>query len=156
MGINPGLRSEALGHHFAGKGNPFWRLLHASGLLPTPLSFAEDRRLADFGFALTNVAPRATRQASELSRSELKKGYAVLERKIRRLKPRVVVFTGVTIYRQFFPQSPSPGAGLKPELVGGARVFVLPNPSGLNASYPGFRQKLVWFKKLRRFLDRAN
>jgi TDG/mug DNA glycosylase family protein len=71
VGINPSLRSEAVGHHFAGRGNPFWRLLHASGLTTRALSHAEDERLADLGMALTNLCPRATRSASELERDEL-------------------------------------------------------------------------------------
>ena len=148
VGINPGLRSEALGHHFAGRGNPFWRLLHASGLTPEPLSFEQDRRLAEFGYALTNLCPRASRQAAELTREELECGRRDLARKVRRLKPGVVVFVGLSIYRSFFPKG-SPGAGPKAELLEGAPIFVLPNPSGLNASFPGFASKLVWFKRLR-------
>jgi TDG/mug DNA glycosylase family protein len=154
VGINPGLRSEALGHHFAGPGNPFWRLLHAADLVPEPLTFAEDRRLAEFGLALTNLCPRATRSADELEREEFDEGKRVLERKIRRLKPDLVAFVGVTLYARFFGRARSgePGPGLKPDRIDGARVFVLPNPSGLNASFPGFDSKLLWFKRLREAL----
>jgi double-stranded uracil-DNA glycosylase len=167
VGINPSLRSEAVGHHFAGPGNPFWRLLYAARLVPVELTHNEDRRLAEFGLALTNLCPRATRAAAELGREELARGRRMLVSKIRRLQPAVVAFVGVTIYREFFGRAPSStsgllaseaataGAGAKPELIGGARVFVLPNPSGLNASFPGFKHKLVWFERLREFIDSA-
>lgn len=154
VGINPGLRSEAAGHHFAGPGNPFWRLLHAARLVPVPLTHDEDQRLAEFGLALTNLCPRATRSAAELSRAEMERGRRALARKIGRLRPTVVAFVGITIYRQFFKDG-SAGAGPKPERISGARVFVLPNPSGLNASFPGFKHKLVWFERLREFIDSA-
>lgn len=153
VGINPGLRSAQLGHHFAGPGNPFWRLLFASGLVHEPLSFEEDARLGEFGLALTNLCPRATRSAAELSPAEMDRGAAALRRKIRRIEPRVVAFVGLTLYQRFFRLPASGGAGPKPETVAGARVFVLPNPSGLNAAFPGFQQKLVWFERLRAFAE---
>ena len=152
VGINPGLRSGALGHHFAGRGNPFWRLLHAARLTPVLIDFAEDQRLAEFGIALTNLCPRTTRTAAELSRAEIERGRATLGRKIARWRPAVVGFVGVSLYAMFFRRATGGGAGPKPETISEARVFVVPNPSGLNASYPGFAHKLVWFKKLRAFL----
>ena len=152
VGINPGSRSGALGHHFAGRGNPFWRLLHAARLTPVLLDYSEDQRLAEFGIALTNLCPRTTRTAAELSRAEIDRGRAALARKIARWRPAVVAFVGVSLYAMFFRRATGGGAGAKPEVVAGARVFVVPNPSGLNASYPGFAHKLVWFKKLRAFL----
>lgn len=150
VGINPGLRSEALGHHFAGPGNPFWRLLYAARLIPEPLTAAEDRRLAEFGIALTNLCSRATRSASELRAEEVRRGKPLLEQKIHRLRPQLVAFVGITLYRQYFGNSPlgGGGPGLKPEEIDGARVFVLPNPSGLNASFPSFASKLLWFEEL--------
>ncbi|HTQ25569.1 MAG TPA: mismatch-specific DNA-glycosylase [Candidatus Binataceae bacterium] len=164
VGINPSLRSEAVGHHFASPGNPFWRLLFAARLVPVELTHTEDRRLAEFGLALTNLCPRATRAAAELNREEIERGKRTLASKVRRLRPEVVAFVGITIYREFFreffgrdsrgtsaAQVANAGAGAKPELLYGARVFVLPNPSGLNASFPGFKHKLVWFERLREF-----
>ena len=151
VGINPSLRSAEVGHHFAGPGNPFWRLLHAARLIPGPLTYEDDARLPSFGLALTNIVPRATRAASELTRAEFAAGRTQLARLIRRVKPRTVAFVGVTVYRAFSGPAASPGPGAKPERIGEARVFVLPNPSGLNAAYPGFRDKLVWFARLRRF-----
>jgi TDG/mug DNA glycosylase family protein len=165
VGINPSLRSEAVGHHFAGPGNPFWRLLYAARLVPVELTHTEDRRLAEFGLALTNLCPRATRAAAELSREEIERGKRTLTAKIRRLRPDVVAFVGVTIYREFFGKPPpgasgvpttppaTAGAGAKDDLISGAKVFVLPNHSGLNASFPGFKHKLVWFVRLRELID---
>ena len=151
VGINPSLRSEAVGHHFAGPGNPFWRLLHAAGITPKPLTYAEDRRLPEFQLALTNLCPRATRSASELRPEEFKLGKRRLEQKIRRLKPEWVTLVGVTLYPQLFGRSRlgGGGPGPKPDRIQGAQVFVLPNPSGLNASFPSFASKLEWFERLR-------
>jgi TDG/mug DNA glycosylase family protein len=152
VGINPGLRSGALGHHFAGRGNPFWRLLYASRLTPILIDAAENQRLGEFGIALTNLCPRTTRTAAELTRAEIDRGRATLARKIARWRPGVVAFVGVTLYAMYFRRATGGGAGPKPETIAGARVFVVPNPSGLNASYPGFAHKLVWFKQLRAFM----
>lgn len=153
VGINPGRRSGELGHHFAGNGNPFWRLLHASGLTPVLLTYPEDRRLAEFGIALTNLCPRTTRTAAELTRAELLEGRVALARKIARWRPAVVAFVGVSLYRSYFGVTTGPGPGAKPETVAGARVFVVPNPSGLNASFPGFAHKLPWYQALSAFVD---
>jgi len=152
VGINPGLRSWAVGHHFAGKGNPFWRLLFAARLTPVELSAEEDQRLAEFGLGLTNLCPRATRTAAELSRQELARGVARLGRVIARVRPGLVAFVGLSIYQRFFGLSKSDGPGLKRVQVSGARIFVLPNPSGLNASFPGFEHKLRWFRSLARLV----
>jgi len=153
VGINPSLRSEQMGHHFASPGNPFWRLLHTARLAPVELKCEDDGRLVEFDLALTNLCSRATRAASELSTAEMIAGQRVLARKIRRVRPRVVAFVGVSIYRRFFRVVQGEGAGAKEQEISGARVFVLPNPSGLNASYPGFRDKLIWFERLREFAD---
>lgn len=159
VGINPGLRSWALGHHFAGNGNPFWRLLHASRLVPEPIAFVDAARLATYGIGLTNLCPRQTRTAAELGAAEIERGRRVLATKIRRWKPAVVAFVGVSLYQTFFKHASSGGPGEKPDRIGTSRVsprvFVVPNPSGLNASFPGFEDKLVWFKALREFVDRV-
>jgi len=155
VGINPSLRSGALGHHFAGPGNPFWRLVHASGLVDEPLTFLEDRRLAVHGIALTNLCPRPTRAAAELSPAEVAAGIRTLRRKIARLRPDVVAFVGLSLYQAFFGLAASGGAGAKPQRIAGAPVFVVPNPSGLNASFPGFAHKLVWYRALARFVEKA-
>jgi len=151
VGINPSLRSAEVGHHFASPGNPFWRLLHAARLIPTPLTYRDDARLPSLGLALTNIVPRPTRAAAELTRGEYAAGRARLARSIARIRPRTVAFVGVTVYRAFFGAAATPGPGAKRQRIGTARVFVLPNPSGLNAAYPGFRDKLIWFRRLRRY-----
>jgi TDG/mug DNA glycosylase family protein len=155
VGINPGLRSGAVGHHFAGNGNPFWRLLAESKLTPRLLHYEEDEKLADFGIALTNLCPRTTRTAAELTPDEIERGKRALARKIAKLRPRVVAFVGVSLYQTYFRLPKSGGPGGKPETIAEARVFVVPNPSGLNASFPGFEHKLVWFKALRRFVQQT-
>jgi TDG/mug DNA glycosylase family protein len=153
VGINPSLRSGEVGHHFASPGNPFWRLLHASGLVPEPIGAEHDARLGELGIALTNLCPRPTRSAAELRPDEIAAGRRTLARKLARWRPDVVAFVGVSLYQTYFRHATSGGPGAKPESIAGAAVFVVPNPSGLNASYPGFAHKLVWFERLRRFLD---
>lgn len=155
VGINPGLRSGAVGHHFAGNRNPFWRLLHVARLTPTLLHYAEDQLLAELGIALTNLCPRTTRTAAELTRAEIARGHVALARKIAGWRPAVVAFVGVSLYRMYFGALAGPGPGAKKEMIAGARVFVVPNPSGLNASFPGFEHKLVWFRKLRAFVEKV-
>jgi TDG/mug DNA glycosylase family protein len=153
VGINPSLRSEAVGHHFASPGNPFWRLLYEARLIPVALTCDEDHRLTEFQMAMTNLCSRASRSAAELRRDEIEAGKRLLAAKIARLRPEVVAFVGLSIYRDFFGKAASAGAGAKDEQISGARVFVLPNPSGLNASFPGFKDKLIWFERLREFID---
>jgi double-stranded uracil-DNA glycosylase len=153
VGINPSLRSQQVGHHFAGPGNPFWRLLYAAGIVSEELTYSDDRKLVHYGLALTNLCARATRSASELGRDEIQRGKRVVLRKIARLQPAVVAFVGVSIYRYFCANRAGGSVGPKPETVYGARIFVLPNPSGLNANFPGFNDKLVWFEKLRDFAE---
>jgi double-stranded uracil-DNA glycosylase len=155
VGINPSLRSEQVGHHFASPGNPFWKLLFESKLIPEPLTSDNDVRLAEFGMAMTNLCARASRSAAELTREEIVAGKAILARKIKRIGPEVVAFVGLSIYRDFFGKAGSAGAGAKDETISGARVFVLPNPSGLNASFPGFKDKLIWFERLREYMASA-
>src|SRR5687768_13503191 len=102
VGINPSLRSAEVGHHFAGPGNPFWRLLAAAGLVPEGSGFAADRGLPALGLGITNIVPRATREAAELTPAEYAEGRRLLARKIARVRPAVVAFVGVTVYRRFF------------------------------------------------------
>ena len=157
VGINPGATSGKVGHHFAGAGNPFWKLLHASGLTPIELTAAEDGRLPEFGYALVNLCARPTKTAAELSRKELLRGRELLLEKSRERKPRVVALVGITLYPIVVglkgkPANPGPGA--KPEMLEGARLFVVPNPSGLNASFPTFAAKLPWFEALRDYASK--
>jgi TDG/mug DNA glycosylase family protein len=154
VGINPSLRSGAVGHHFASSSNPFWRLLHAAGFIPEPWTADQDRRLAEVGIGLTNLCPRPTRAAAELTAAEILRGRRALDRKCARVRPGIVGFVGLTLYQTYFALPRSGGPGAKPESIWGAAVFVVPNPSGLNASFPGFEHKLVWFEALREFMER--
>jgi TDG/mug DNA glycosylase family protein len=155
VGINPSLRSAEVGHHFASKGNPFWRLLHASGLTTELHAPEDDVALPARGLGITNVCSRATRNAAELGREELREGGRALPDKVAALRPRIVALVGVSLYPLVFPGGREPGPGAKRARLAGARVFVLPNPSGINQAYPGFQVKLVWFRRLARLAGRA-
>jgi TDG/mug DNA glycosylase family protein len=133
-GINPGLYSAAVGHHFARPGNRFWTALYAAGFTRRILAPWENRLLLKQGYGLTDIVARATAKAEELSAEELVAGRNRLERKIRRFTPRWVAILGISAYRTAFDQ-PQATLGPQPERLGGAGVWVLPNPSGLNASH---------------------
>jgi len=148
VGINPSIASGLAGHHFASPGNPFWRLLHASGFTPVPFEPAADVRLVELGLGLTNLCPRPTRSAAELTRSEYEVGVRELLRKLDAFRPSVVALVGVTLARIVLPESREAGPGPRAGPLAGARVFVLPNPSGRNAAYPSFESKLEWFVRL--------
>jgi TDG/mug DNA glycosylase family protein len=137
VGINPGIRSAAIGHHFAGYSNRFWKLLHQSGLVPEAIGTEDDGRLPEWGFGVTNLIARATPGIDTLRPAEYVAGKRTLQRKVRRWKPAVVAFVGVTLYRSVFGlrQSEPVALGLQRERFEGARVFVLPNPSGRNANF---------------------
>jgi TDG/mug DNA glycosylase family protein len=153
VGINPGVRSSQVGHHFAGPSNRFWKLLYDSRLVPEPIGFADDDRLPEWGFGITNLIPRPTPGIDTLRAEEYIAGASVLRRKIRRLKPEVVAFIGVTLFRSVFGRrAGQPVAlGLQEERLEGARVFVLPNPSGRNANF-SYAEMLDAFTRLRRAL----
>lgn len=151
VGINPGVTSGKVGHHFAGPYNPFFELLHAARLIPVTLKAEEDQRLCEFGHALVNLCQRPTAMASELSSQELADGRVKLLKKIRAMQPKVVALVGVTLYPIVCGRGGPPGPGAKDDVLEGARVFVVPNPSGLNASFPTFADKAPWFVKLAEF-----
>jgi|SRR5690242_277350 double-stranded uracil-DNA glycosylase len=133
-GINPGLYSAAVGHHFARPSNRFWAALRAAGFTERTLAPSEDRLLLPLGYGLTNIVARATAQADELNAGELVAGRRRLERKVRRYTPRWVAILGISAYRVAFV-TPDATLGPQPERFGGASLWVLPNPSGLNASH---------------------
>ena len=133
-GINPGLVSAWTGHHFARPGNRFWPALHRSGFTPRQLRPDEQDELLDLGLGITNVAPRATARADELSAAEVVDGGVILREKVLSLEPRWLAVVGVTAYRTAF-DVPKARVGRQEEGIGGTRVWVLPNPSGLNAHY---------------------
>jgi TDG/mug DNA glycosylase family protein len=134
VGINPSLRSAEVGHHFARPGNRFWPTLFAAGFTPRLLRPDEDAELPSYGIGVTNIAARPTRAAAELSREELRTGAVELDAVVRGHAPRLVAVVGLGAYRTAFDR-PKAGWGLQPEAIGGRPVWVLPNPSGLNAHY---------------------
>jgi double-stranded uracil-DNA glycosylase len=133
-GINPGLYSAATGHHFARPGNRFWPALHASGFTSSQLRPDEQDQLPGLGLGITNIAPRATARADELSVAELRDGARSLTELAARLSPRWLAVLGVSAYRVAFRQ-PRAVVGPQEELIGGTAVWILPNPSGLNAHW---------------------
>ena len=151
VGINPGVTSGKVGHHFAGPYNPFFELLHAARLVPVVLAAQDDQRLAEFGHALVNLCSRPTQLASELTSTELAAGRVALLKKIRAMRPAVVALVGVTLYPIVCGRGGPAGPGAKDDTLEGARVFVVPNPSGLNASFPTFADKAPWFVRLAEF-----
>lgn len=139
-GINPGLYSAAIGHHFGRPGNRFWPVLHAAGITPRLFSPYEDGALLALGYGITNLVERATATADALAPAELAAGGALLVEKVRRNQPRYLAVLGVTAFRAAFGQ-PLAQVGAQEARLGatdgypGARLWVLPNPSGLNAHY---------------------
>lgn len=134
VGINPGLYTAAIGHHFGRPGNRFWPALHAGGFTPRVLSPFESAELLRYGYGITNIVDRATNAADELSAEELRKGARRLEAKVKRYHPAFVAVLGVMSYRTAFGRRQAT-CGPQEERIGAARVWVLPNPSGLNAHY---------------------
>jgi double-stranded uracil-DNA glycosylase len=133
-GINPGLWSAAVGHHFARPGNRFWKALHLGGLTPRLLAPDEEGVLVTLGLGITNLVARATAGAADLGPEELRAGGAALAAKAAAAGPEVVAVLGVGAYRTAFAR-PTAAVGPQPDPIGGARAWLLPNPSGLNAHY---------------------
>jgi TDG/mug DNA glycosylase family protein len=157
VGINPGVRSARTGHHFAGFSNRFWKLLFDARLVPEPITWQDDGRLPEFGFGITNLVARPSPGIDDLSPSEYVAGWKALDRKIKRYRPAVVALVGVTLYRAILPLAGTDHAPSRVPLgpqrlrLHGARVFVLPNPSGRNANFT-YAEMLAAFRALRRFL----
>ena len=159
VGINPGVRSAITGHHFAGYSNRFWKLLNESRLVPEPITYEDDDRLPEWGLGITNLIARPSPGIDALRPVEYHEGWKVLNRKIRRYRPQVLAFVGVTLYRAILPSldiaPPAvPGTsvvGAQSIAIHGARVFVLPNPSGRNANFT-YREMLDAFTSLRIWL----
>ena len=133
-GINPGLMSAATGHHFARPGNRFWPALHLSGFTPRQLKPAEQQELLDYRLGITNVVDRPSAQAAELSRAEFLAGGENLVKKVLDVQPEWLAVLGVTAYRDAFGERTA-AVGKQDRAIGTTRVWLLPNPSGLNAHY---------------------
>jgi len=133
-GINPGLYTAAIGHHFGRPGNRFWKVLHLSGFTPRELSPFEERELLRYGCGITNLVNFATARADELDDDDLARGARRLVRTVRRWRPRAVAVLGMDAYRTAFAKR-RVAVGPQDERIGDAMVWALPNPSGLQASY---------------------
>jgi TDG/mug DNA glycosylase family protein len=172
VGINPGVQSALTGHHFAGFSNRFWKLLHESGLAPMPLTPKDDVRLPEWGYGVTNLVARPSPGIDDLKPAEYLEGWKTLQRKIRRYRPRIVAFVGVTLYRVLLPvliTEPEAAQadreivvrsaarisipGPQPFRIHGAQLFVLPNPSGRNANFT-YGEMLDAFRLLKREVAR--
>jgi double-stranded uracil-DNA glycosylase len=165
VGINPGVRSAVTGHHFAGYSNRFWKLLWESQLVPEKITFEDDDRLGEWGFGITNLIARPSPGINDLRPAEYVAGWRLLDRKVRRYRPEIVAFVGVTLYRVILPLVAEPVArtGKKTQplrsvlgpqrlSIHDARVFVLPNPSGRNANF-SYAEMLAAFRQLKRRLQ---
>ncbi len=159
VGINPGLRSAEVGHHYAGHSNRFWKVLYESKCVPQPLTYQDDWRLPDWGYGLTNIINRPTAGTKELTPLDYSKGRATLRRTILRYRPKIIALLGITMKTTLFPamgrtrsgkkhQGPESTVGLQHECFGETPVFVLPNPSGRNAHY-SYHDMVTLFRQLR-------
>jgi TDG/mug DNA glycosylase family protein len=149
-GINPGLYTAAVGHHFGRPGNRFWPTIHRAGFTPRLFRPDEQRDLLPLGCGITNIVARATNAADELTSDELARGAAVLRRKVLRYRPRVLAVVGIGAYRVAFAR-PRAKLGLQQERIGDTAIWLLPNPSGLNANYkPGELVEL--YRRLREWV----
>ena len=147
-GINPGVRSGQLGRHFARPGNRFWKVLHGAGFTDRLLTAAEQEQLLDFGLGITNLVARTSRAATDLTVAELRAGARRLERDVAGWSPGFVAVLGVSAYRSAFGR-PRAAIGRQPESIGGSGLWVLPNPSGLQARYQ-LAEMIDLYSELRR------
>jgi mismatch-specific thymine-DNA glycosylase len=148
VGCNPGERSARVGHYYAGRGNMFWPLLYDSGIVPELLEYKNDKRLLEFGIGLTDLVKRPTRGVEELERQEFAEGRVLLSQKLQQFAPKVVAFNGKITFEKFSQRACK--LGLQKDPLYGARVFVLPSSSGLNALGSGV--KMRYFKQLAKLL----
>ena len=158
VGINPGVMSALSGHHFAGPTNRFWGLLYESGIVPEPVTHEDDVRLPQWGIGMTNLIARPSPGIDVLKPREYVEGWQILEQKIDRFRPHVVAFVGVTMYRALakilgHAKEIQIEPGFQRATVHGARIFVLPNPSGRNAHF-SYDEMLAAFTELARAIRR--
>jgi TDG/mug DNA glycosylase family protein len=152
VGFNPSLRSAALGHYYAGPGNLFWPLLYEAGLLPEPLTYAEDHRILEFGIGLTDLVQRPTRSPAELAPAEARAGVLQLQTKLTTYAPGVVCFNGKGVYAWYTNRPVT--LGLQAETIGAAGVFVVPSTSARNGRWQR-AEKAAYFQALRQLVERC-
>jgi TDG/mug DNA glycosylase family protein len=148
VGINPGLYTAAVGHHFARPGNRFWPVLFRSGFTDELISPFDEIELLKSGVGISNVVPYATATAAELTKEDLLAGGRILAAKVEKYQPRIVAILGVGAYRTAFDR-PKAVIGKQGERIHAARIWVLPNPSGLNANYQ-LPDLVTLFRQLKR------
>ncbi len=153
VGINPGLISAAAGHYYANRRNPFWRLLHESGLTPMHLAPVEDARMPEFGYGLTDIVKRPSRGVGDLAPREFREGKKVLENKMLRVRPLIVCFNSKSAFVGFSGKDAFRGFGRQRVRIGQARVYVLPSTSPANAAVP-LSVKRRYFLGLKGWLDK--
>jgi len=152
-GINPSLYTAAIGHHFGRPGNRFWPTLQLAGFTPRLLSPYEERELLQYGYGITNVVARATAGAAELTEVELSEGGRRLAEKVAAYRPSFLAVLGIGAYRSAFGK-PDAVLGRQPAPIAQSAIWVLPNPSGLNAHY-GLQDLAALFRALRRAAEQA-
>jgi TDG/mug DNA glycosylase family protein len=150
VGFNPGERSAAVGHYYAGRGNMFWPLLYEAGLLPEALTYAEDYRILEFGIGLTDLVKRPSRSSADLSLAEARAGAVTLTDKLLTYAPRVVCFNGKGVY-VWYSGRQTVTLGVQDDLIGQSRVFVAPSTSGRNGRLRRV-EKAACFRALRDFV----
>lgn len=150
-GINPGLYSGATRMHFAKPGNRFWKVLYGAGFTSRQLQPWEEEELLESGYGITCFCKRTTARADELTAEEIIEGGRVLEKKIVKYRPKVLAVLGMGAYRTAF-DDPKATLGLQEKTIGGARIWLLPNPSGLNAHYQ-LADFIELFKELKQSVD---
>jgi TDG/mug DNA glycosylase family protein len=154
VGINPGVSSGKAGRHYAFRGNHFWPLMYQSGLIPVPLTYAEDDKVLDYDIGLTNLVDRTSPGQDDLTKDELRAGAEVLKDKLRLYRPRVVCFNGMGIYQAFIGSNKRLAIGLQPEPWEGMLMYVVPSSSGRTAAYQR-DAKLAYYKDLRDLVERV-
>lgn len=151
VGANPGQKSDRIGHYYAHPTNHFWSLLYESGIVPTRLTPEEDSKVLDFGIGLTDVVRKATRRAQDATKLINDQQILELEKKINLYRPKIICFNGKTAY-QFFSGKRDFQLGLQHDKLFGSILYIIPQTSGLNASY-SYRQKLEYLRKLKQLCD---
>ncbi|CQR72664.1 G/U mismatch-specific DNA glycosylase [Sporomusa ovata DSM 2662] len=150
IGFNPGTRSAETGHHFAGYSNKFWKLLAAAALTPYQFKPEEDGKLLAFGLGITNIVPRPSRTAAEITKAEYQAGRIILQEKLLLYKPQVACFAGVGVYREFTKQARVTCGWQAASVVSGVADFVVPSPSGLTRIL--FAEQLTYYQELKEYV----
>jgi mismatch-specific thymine-DNA glycosylase len=151
IGCNPTESSVRVGHYYAGRENPFWPMLHESGVVPEPFGYHDDKRVIEFGIGLTDLVKKPTKTPLELNREDFAEGRIVLSQKLEEFAPRIVAFNGKHVYEQFAQRKCT--NGLQKTLLYGARVYVLPETSAHNT--PPKKDSLRHFRNLAQLVKRS-